>query len=539
MSFKDKVIYQIYPKSYKDTNNDGIGDIKGIIDKLPYLNNLGIDMIWLNPIYPSPQNDNGYDVSNYIDIDPMFGSMDDFCELIQEGKKFNIDVMMDMVFNHVSTEHEWFKKALDGDEFYKKFFILRDKPTNWESKFVGSAWSKFGNSSKYYLHLFDKTQADLNWLNKNVQKEIFKIVMFWIKKGVKGFRLDVINLIGKDEFLKDSIDCDSKFEYTDKPITHEYLKILNENTFGKEEGIITVGEMSSTTIENSILYTQPDRKELSMVFHFNHLKVDYNNNQKWQLKKFDVKKFISILNSWGERMSEQNGWIALFYNNHDQPRMLNRCINLQYRVEGAKMLAATIHLSRGTPYIYMGEEIGMINPEFNSIDEYVDIESINAFNEMIKNGRPKTEALEIIKARSRDNARTPMQWDASKNAGFSKAKPWLSIGNSYKEINVEKELKGDEIFNFYKKLISLRKKYKIISEGSYVSYEESNSYVYSFIRSFENNELLVINNFRHIKSNIKIDKRFLSGKVLVSNYENIKISNIIELRPYETISIII
>jgi trehalose-6-phosphate hydrolase len=363
--------------------------------------------------------------------------------------------------------------------------------------------------------------------------------MFWIKKGVKGFRLDVINLIGKDEFLKDSIDCDSKFEYTDKPITHEYLKILNENTFGKEEGIITVGEMSSTTIENSILYTQPDRKELSMVFHFNHLKVDYNNNQKWQLKKFDVKKFISILNSWGERMSEQNGWIALFYNNHDQPRMLNRCINLQYRVEGAKMLAATIHLSRGTPYIYMGEEIGMINPEFNSIDEYVDIESINAFNEMIKNGRPKTEALEIIKARSRDNARTPMQWDASKNAGFSKAKPWLSIGNSYKEINVEKELKGDEIFNFYKKLISLRKKYKIISEGSYVSYEESNSYVYSFIRSFENNELLVINNFRHIKSNIKIDKRFLSGKVLVSNYENIKISNIIELRPYETISIII
>ena len=346
MTFKDKVIYQIYPKSYKDSNGDGIGDLKGIKEKLPYLNDLGIDMIWLNPIYPSPQKDNGYDISDYTAIDPIFGTMEEFEQLIAEAKKYRIEIMLDMVLNHVSTEHEWFKKALAGDQHYQDFFILREEPTDWVSKFGGSAWSPFGDTGKYYLHLYDRTQADLNWRNQAVREELFKVVRFWMEKGVKGFRFDVINVIGKDEQLKNNKENDGKPEYTDKPITHTYLKELNQATFGTDSTIITVGEMSSTTIENCILYTEPSREELSMVFNFHHLKVDYENGNKWSTPPFDFAELKRLFHTWGENMSEGNGWNALFFNNHDQPRALNRFVVIdQYRKQGAEMLATMIHLN--------------------------------------------------------------------------------------------------------------------------------------------------------------------------------------------------
>ncbi|MDR2398570.1 MAG: alpha,alpha-phosphotrehalase, partial [Spirochaetaceae bacterium] len=441
MHFKEKVIYQIYPKSYKDTNGDGVGDLPGIIEKLPYLQKLGVDMLWLNPIYPSPQHDNGYDITDYTAIDPLFGAMEDFERLIQQGKEYGIEVMMDMVFNHVSTGHQWFQKALEGDRTYQDFFIIRDRPTDWVSKFGGSAWAPFGDTGKYYLHLFDTTQADLNWRNNAVREALFAVVRFWMDKGVKGFRFDVINLIGKDALLKDNPENQGKGEYTDKPLTHRYLQMLHENSFGQDDRIITVGEMSSTTLENSILYTQPERRELSMTFNFHHLKVDYDQGQKWTLKPFDFEELKRLLHHWGAGMSKGNGWNALFFTNHDQPRALNRFVDVQhYRVEGAKMLAAAIHLNRGTPYIYMGEEIGILDPDFATIDAYVDVESRNAYTRLREQGETEEAAFARIKAKSRDNARTPMQWDASEYAGFSTVRPWLGVGKSYKTINVAKEL---------------------------------------------------------------------------------------------------
>jgi trehalose-6-phosphate hydrolase len=539
LSFKEEVIYQIYPKSYKDTNGDGIGDIKGIIEKLPYLKNLGIDKVWLNPIYPSPQNDNGYDISDYMAIDPIFGSMEDFENLIKEGKELEIEFMMDMVLNHVSTEHIWFKKALEGDKKYQDFFIIRDTPTDWVSKFGGSAWAAFGDTGKYYLHLFDITQADLNWRNKEVREELFEVVRFWMGKGVKGFRFDVINLIGKDEVLKNNSENEGKAEYTDKLITHDYLIMLNENSFGKDENIITVGEMSSTTIENCILYTAPDRNELSMTFNFHHLKVDYENGQKWSLRRFDFKELKRLFNVWGEGMCAGNGWNALFFNNHDQPRALNRFVDVKnYRIEGAKMLAASIHLNRGTPYIYMGEEIGMTDPDFDSIESYVDVESINAYKIMLANGKTKDEAFEIIKSKSRDNSRVPMQWDESDNSGFSTVKPWLSIGKSYKEINVKKELEAGSIFKFYQELIKLRKKYKVISHGDYAAYAEEHGEVYGYIRKSYNEKLLVLNNFYGKETEIEIPEEFVNGKVLIENYQNTKLEKIIKLKPFHTIAVL-
>ncbi|MEG2709189.1 MAG: alpha,alpha-phosphotrehalase, partial [Vagococcus sp.] len=409
MTFKNKVIYQIYPKSFLDTTGNGIGDLAGIIQKLPYLSQLGVDMLWLNPIYPSPQKDNGYDISNYLEVDTLFGGIGELERLIKEAKKHQIDIMFDMVLNHVSTEHEWFQKALAGDKKYQDYFILRDEPTDWVSKFGGNAWSKFGETDQYYLHLFDKTQADLNWRNEEVREELATVVNFWLEKGIRGLRFDVINVIGKDEVLQNNEHNDGKAEYTDKPITHDYLKELNKNSFGKYDDTITVGEMSSTTIENCVLYTQPERNELSMTFNFHHLKVDYANKEKWTIADFDFEELKELFHSWGETMSEQNGWNALFWNNHDQPRALNRFVDVkQFRETGAKMLAASIHLSRGTPFIYMGEEIGMVNPEFDSIDQYVDVESLNAFNELLETGKTEAEVLNIIKEKSRDNSRTPM-----------------------------------------------------------------------------------------------------------------------------------
>lgn len=534
---KRKVVYQIYPKSYKDTTGNGVGDLRGIIEKLPYLKELGIDMIWLNPFYPSPQRDNGYDISDYTAVNPDFGTMEDFEEMVAVGQKLGIEFMLDMVLNHCSTDHEWFQKALAGDKYYQDFFILRDQPTDWISKFGGNAWAPFGETGKYYLHLYDVTQADLNWRNPSVREELFKVVNFWKDKGVKGFRFDVINVIGKDEVLEDCFINDGKPAYTDRPITHDYLKMMNNATFGSEEGFITVGEMSATTIDNCILYTAPERKELSMAFNFHHLKVDYKDGQKWTIKDFDFEELKRLFHTWGEEMSVGNGWNALFYNNHDQPRALNRFVDIEnFRNEGATMLAASIHLSRGTPYIYMGEEIGMIDPDYNSMDDYVDVESINAYQMLLDQGKSPEQAFKIIQAKSRDNSRTPMQWDASENAGFSTATPWLKAGKSYPTINVENEKNGP-IFTFYQELIRLRKKLPIISEGDYrAAYHESNK-VYAFERLLNGEQLLVLNNFFPEEVEIELLDNYAQGHILISNYPDSKLGKTITLKPYQATAI--
>ena len=534
---KRKVVYQIYPKSYKDTTGNGIGDFRGIIEKIPYLAKLGVDMVWLNPFYPSPQRDNGYDISDYMAVDPLFGDMADFEEMVRVGKEHKIDFMLDMVLNHCSTEHVWFQKALAGDQYYQDFFFIQDQPTDWQSKFGGSAWAPFGETGKYYLHLFDETQADLNWQNPNVRKELFKVVNFWRDKGVKGFRFDVINLIGKDEVLVDCPENEGKPAYTDKPIVHDYLRMMNQATFGTEDSFMTVGEMSSTTMENCVLYSSPDRQELSMTFNFHHLKVDYKDGQKWTLAPFDFEELKSLYHSWGKEMSDKNGWSALFWNNHDQPRALNRFVDIQhFRKEGATMLAASIHLSRGTPYIYMGEEIGMVDPDYDSMADYVDVESINAYQMLLKEGKSEQEAFQIIQAKSRDNSRTPMQWDASENAGFTRGTPWLKAGKSYPQINVENEIKGP-IFDFYQNLIRLRKEMPIISEGSYKPAFEDSKQVYAFERQYEDEKLLVLNNFYATEIEIELPAAYQNGQILISNYKDVELSEKILLKPYQTLAI--
>lgn len=534
---KGKVVYQIYPKSYKDTTGNGIGDFRGIIEKIPYLAKLGVDMVWLNPFYPSPQRDNGYDISDYMAVDPLFGDMADFEEMVRVGKEHKIDFMLDMVLNHCSTEHEWFQKALAGDQYYQDFFFIQDQPTDWQSKFGGSAWAPFGDTGKYYLHLFDETQADLNWRNPNVRKELFKVVNFWRDKGVKGFRFDVINLIGKDEVLVDCPENEGKPAYTDKPIVHDYLRMMNQATFGSDNSFMTVGEMSSTTMENCVLYSSPDRQELSMTFNFHHLKVDYKDGQKWTLAPFDFEELKSLYHSWGKEMSDKNGWSALFWNNHDQPRALNRFVDIQhFRNEGATMLAASIHLSRGTPYIYMGEEIGMIDPDYDSMADYVDVESINAYQMLLKEGKSEQEAFQIIQAKSRDNSRIPMQWDASENAGFTKGTPWLKAGKSYPQINVENEIQGP-IFTFYQNLIRLRKEMPIISEGSYKPAFEDSKQVYAFERQYKDESLLVLNNFYATEVEIELPAPYQNGQILISNYEDVEVSEKILLKPYQTLAI--
>lgn len=550
-NFKNKVIYQIYPKSFKDTTGNGIGDIKGIIEKIPYLKELGIDVVWLNPIFPSPQRDNGYDVSHYTEINPLFGTMEDFKTLVSELKKVEIDIMLDMVFNHTSTQHEWFQKALQGDKKYQDYYLLRplknngELPTNWESKFGGPAWEKFGKTDLYYLHLFDVTQADLNWRNPDVRKEMKNILNFWLDKGVKGFRFDVMNLIGKDSLLKDAkpgqID---KEMYTDRPITHDYIRELNEATYGLVSDTVTVGEMSSTTIEQSIQYSNPTNHELDMVFSFHHLKVDYENGEKWTKIPYSFSQLKNILNDWQKGMSDNEGWNALFWNNHDQPRALNRFGHTgAYREKSGKMLAATLHLLRGTPYIYQGEEIGMINPNYTDIDDFVDVESQNAYVNLLSNGLPKQEALAMIKEKSRDNSRSPMQWDKSRNAGFTDSQtPWLKVGKSYNEINVQDSLRDEKsLFYFYKKLIKLRKEYTVISDGVYAPYLLAHTQVFAYKRENVQHELLVLNNFFEQKVQVVLPTRFIEkGKVLLSNCDHpISLKDYRQMSPFETIAILI
>ena len=547
MSFKDKVIYQAYTKSFNDTDGNGLGDVKGVTEKLPYLEKLGIDMVWLNPFYPSPQNDNGYDIADYTGVDPMYGTMEDVDEMIAEGEKHGIQFMFDLVLNHTSTEHEWFQKALAGDKKYQDFYILRDPvegqeyPTNWESKFGGPAWEKFCDTGKFYFSLFDPTQADLNWRNPEVREEAAEIVQFWIDKGIKGFRFDVINLIGKDEELVNATgDIDQeKSLYTDRPIVHDYLRELNQKTFGNHPEIITVGEMSSTTIESSIGYTHPDNDELTMVFSFHHLKVDYPNKEKWSKAPFDFLELKEIMHDWQIGLGENGGWNALFWNNHDQPRTLSRFGDDEnYREKTATGQAHVLHFMQGTPFVYMGEEIGMTDPHFTELDQYRDIESHNAYKELIIKGKTPEESLEILAAKSRDNGRTPMQWSAEKNGGFTSGTPWLQLADNYKEINVEKELESGEIFPYYQKLIQLRKEHAIMRDGSYASMFLDHEQVWAYRRQLDGEEWITFANFYDTPVSIDISSEVDGDKwnYLLGNYGEKEFSQVLELAPYEAVT---
>jgi len=535
MRFEDKVVYQIYPKSFQDSDGDGWGDINGIRSRIDYLAGLGVDYLWLTPFFTSPQRDNGYDVADYRAVDLRFGTMADLEALIAEAEMRGIGLMFDMVFNHTSTAHEWFQKALQGDAKYMDYYIFRDgtpdaPPTNWQSKFGGSAWEYVPHLGKWYLHLFDVTQADLNWENPAVREELKDILCFWKAKGVKGFRFDVVNLISKGEFVDDK-EGDGRRFYTDGPHVHEYLKELVHDS--GIEGMVTVGEMSSTTIANCICYTNPAQHELSMTFSFHHLKVDYKDGDKWSLMEPDIHALKEIFASWQEGMARGGGWNAVFWCNHDQPRIVSRLGDAgRYWKESAKMLAAAIHLMRGTPYIYQGEEIGMTNADFTDIADYRDVESINYHDILRASGRSEEEAMKIIGARSRDNGRTPMQWTAGESVGFTTGTPWLGVNHNHAAINVEAEREDDDsILAFYRRLIALRKEHRIIAEGSIRFLERENDDVIAYERALGSERLLVLCNFR--ASDIAMPELHAAGEKLIGNYPGMAA----HLRPYEVIAL--
>jgi len=546
--WKKAVVYQIYPKSFYDTTGNGVGDLQGIIQKLDYLKTLGVDVIWLTPIYKSPQKDNGYDISDYFQIHEEYGTMEDFDQLLVEAHKRDIKIIMDIVVNHTSTEHPWFQEAQKSkDNPYRNFYIWKDPkedgsaPTNWESKFGGNAWEYDEKTGQYYLHLFDVTQADLNWENEELRKKVYDMMHFWLKKGVDGFRLDVINLISKDQSFPDDDSGDGRKFYTDGPRIHEFLHEMNHEVFSKYD-MMTVGEMSSTSIDHCIKYTNPDRKELSMTFNFHHLKVDYPNGEKWTVADFDFLALKQILSEWQTKMNEGGGWNALFWCNHDQPRVVSRYGNDEkYHNESAKMLATTIHMMQGTPYIYQGEEIGMTNPYFKKLEDYRDVESINMYHIMKENGMKEEEVLEILQSKSRDNSRTPVQWNSEEHGGFTKGTPWINVASNYKEINVENALNDeDSIFYHYQKLIELRKEYDIVTDGDYQLILEDHPEIFAYVRNGNNEKLIVINNFYDretvfdLPEEVNIDG--YEAQILLSNYkDSSKEVRKLTLRPYESI----
>lgn len=544
--WKKAVIYQIYPKSFRDTTGNGLGDINGIIEKLDYLKKLGVDVIWLTPIYDSPQHDNGYDISDYYHIFEEYGTMKDFDLLLKEAHDRGIKILMDIVVNHTSTDHKWFKESMSSkDNKFRDYYIWKDKPTNWDSKFGGSAWQLDEKTGQYYLHLFDVTQADLNWENDEMRQDIFKMMHFWLEKGVDGFRLDVINLISKDQSYPDDDGSvglgDGRRFYTDGPKIHEYLHEINREVFSKYD-MMTVGEMSSTSIENCIKYTQPERKELDMTFNFHHLKVDYPNGEKWTKAKFDFLALKRILSQWQTEMHKGGGWNALFWCNHDQPRAVSRFgDDGVFRVESAKMLATAIHMMQGTPYVYQGEEIGMTNPGFERIEQYRDVESLNMHRILLEKGLPESEVMDILMQKSRDNSRTPIQWDASEHGGFTSGEPWIGTATNYREINAESVLSDENsIFYHYQKLIQLRKDFDIVTEGDYQLILEDDRKIFAYLRNWSDEKLLVINNFYGTDADFVVPSELglngLESEILISNYgDSPKAFEKMTLRPYESI----
>ncbi|MDT2835061.1 alpha-glucosidase [Vagococcus carniphilus] len=532
--WQSAVLYQIYPRSFQDTTGNGVGDLRGIINRLDYLEKLGITAIWLSPVYKSPNDDNGYDISDYEDIMDEFGTMDDMDELIEEAKSRNIRIIMDLVVNHTSDEHAWFVEAKKGkDNPYRDFYVWRDPvngeaPNDLTSTFSGSAWEFDEASGQYYLHLFSKKQPDLNWENETVRQKVNDMMNFWLEKGVGGFRMDVIDLIGKipDEKITGN-----------GPKLHEYLKEMNEATFGNYD-VMTVGETWGATPEIAKMYSDPDRHELSMVFQFEHVGLDQERGEgkhKWDLKPLEMKDLKEVLSKWQTSLGDQ-GWNSLFWNNHDLPRVVSRWGNdKEYRVESAKAFAILLHMMKGTPYIYQGEEVGMTNYPVSSIDEVEDIESVNMYNERLSLGFTKEEIITSINGKGRDNARTPMQWDKTENAGFTTGTPWLHVNPNHKDINVESALEDkNSIFYTYQKLIQLRKDNPIVVWGEY-ELQETADKVFSYVRTYANKTWLVVTNLSNEEQAFKTDATI--KEVLIENMATPKDISNLTLKPWQAFAV--
>lgn len=539
--WQNGVIYQIYPKSFQDTTGSGTGDLRGVIQRLDYLQKLGVDAIWLTPFYVSPQVDNGYDVANYTAIDPTYGTLDDFDELVTQAKSRGIRVILDMVFNHTSTQHAWFHEALKKESPYRQFYIWRDgepgiPPNNWRSKFGGNAWRWHAESGQYYLHLFAPEQADLNWENPEVRAELKKVCEFWADRGVDGLRLDVVNLISKDQNFPNDLDGDGRRFYTDGPRVHEFLHEMNRDVF-TPRGLMTVGEMSSTSLEHCQRYAALTGSELSMTFNFHHLKVDYPDGEKWTLAKPDFVALKTLFRYWQQGM-HNIAWNALFWCNHDQPRIVSRFGDEdQYREPAAKMLAMVLHGMQGTPYIYQGEEIGMTNPHFTRITDYRDVESLNMFAELRSNGRDADELLAILASKSRDNSRTPMQWNNGDNAGFTTGKPWIGLCDNYQEINVETALTDESsVFYTYQKLIALRKQEPILTWGNYQDLLPISPALWCYRREWQGQSLLVIANLSRDVQSWQPTQIRGDWQLLMHNYEEASPQPCaMTLRPFEAV----
>ena len=544
--WKKSVVYQVYPKSFYDSNGDGIGDLNGVTEKLPYLKKLGIDVIWLNPIYQSPQVDNGYDISDYREIEPMLGTMEDFDRMLEESHKLGMKVILDLVVNHTSDQHIWFQEAKKSrDNPYHDYYIWKDEiPNNWGSSFGGSAWEYVEEVDQYYLHLFAKEQPDLNWENPKVREEVYDILRFWLDKGIDGFRMDVITLISKDPSYPDGPVIQNKAYGSyyagcaSGPRVHEFLQEMNREVLGKYD-IMTVGEAPHTSADEAALYTAAAREELNMVFHFDHMHLDYNENGKYAKNRVRLTDLKKVMTEWQEKMQVCDGWNSLYWSNHDQARAVTRFGNEspKYRVISAKMLGTVLHMMQGTPYIFEGEELGMTNAFFDRIEEYRDIEALDIFRDFTeRKGYAEKETLELLRLKSRDNARTPMQWNTSVNAGFTEGTPWINVNENYKEINAEACIEDSKsIFYYYQKLIDLRHRIPVITDGIYQLLDAENEEVYAYLRKSEEEMLIVIANFTEKEISYRVEEVSNGvGNLLISNYDDVPsvFSNQMILKPY-------
>lgn len=549
--WKESVVYQIYPRSFCDSNGDGIGDLNGITGKLDYLKELGIDVIWLSPVYKSPNDDNGYDISDYQAIMDEFGTMEDFDRMLATAHEKGIKIMMDLVVNHTSDEHKWFIESRKStDNPYRDYYIWRPAkedgslPNNWGSCFSGPAWEYDKTTDMYFLHLFSKKQPDLNWDNPAVRQDVFDMMNWWLKKGVDGFRMDVISLISKEPGLPDKepgINGYATFNVSaNGPHVHEYLQEMRQKALNNAD-TITVGECSGVTLEEAKKYARSDEKELNMVFQFEHMDVDSDEKSgKWTTRKMDLRGLKNILTRWQKGLQDI-AWNSLYWENHDQPRSVSRFGNDsdEYREISAKMLATCIHMMQGTPYVYQGEELGMTNCPFNTLDNFRDLESINAFHELTEQGKMTEEdMMAAISYKGRDNARTPMQWDDSAYAGFSTANPWIMVNPNYTKINAKDQInREDSVFKYYQKLIKLRHESELIVYGTYDLILDDDKDIYAYIRTLGDEKLIVYCNFSENTREVEIPEEFVNGKVLISNYSDAKVNHKITLRPYEAIVI--
>ena len=544
--WKESVVYQIYPKSFKDSNGDGVGDIRGIIQKLDYLKELGVNVLWISPMLESPQDDNGYDISDYRRIYEEYGTMEDYEELLCEAHKRSIRILMDLVVKHTSDEHNWFIESRKSkDNPYRDYYIWKDpvngkEPNNWGGAFGGSAWEYDPQTQMYYLHLFSKKQPDLNWENEKVRQEVYDMMKFWCEKGIDGFRMDVISMISKDQRFPDGemnngLYGDFGPYCVHGPRVHEFLQEMNQKVLSKYD-IMTVGETAGVTIEEAQKYAGDDRNELNMVFQFEHVESGCGDYGKWTTAKYDFKEFKNIMIKWQEEL-QGKAWNSLFLGNHDQPRSVSRFGNDNpvYRETSAKMLATCIHMMQGTPYVYQGEELGMTNIYFDKLEDYRDIESINYFKEFTESGLMTPEhMMKCLMLRSRDNARTPMQWDDSKQAGFTEGEPWIKVNPNYKKINAAQQLEDpDSVFRYYQKLIRLRKEKDIIVYGEFEPLYREDEQIFAYTRKQDQEKLLTVCNFSDKNAEVEVPEEFKGAECLITNLGRKEFERKIVLNPYE------